>query len=211
MLVSTALKGAAAPSRPALAPHRRLYGSDGDPALDHRQPISRRGVWVAALSIFAVGSALRSARRQQSWWVDLIGHHASLLLALAILHQDYRLRSPTVSQERDRAPAVHGDLARGTLDRDGAADAMAGSCRRRDPRRRCSGLVDGLRADVSSAAPLAGRSRHAVRRVTSNWRVVSSRRLDETVAAEVTAAAVALGVSEARTIDDQCRRTIAGS
>ena len=26
----------------------------------------------------------------ESWWVELVGHHASLPLALAILHQDYR-------------------------------------------------------------------------------------------------------------------------
>jgi signal transduction histidine kinase len=56
-----------------------------------QQPIGRRGVWVAALSIFAV-SALHFGRHvgNEVWWVDLVGHHASLLLALTILHQDYR-------------------------------------------------------------------------------------------------------------------------
>src|SRR5262249_54068896 len=55
------------------------------------QPIGRRGLWVAALSVFAV-SALHFGRHvgNESWWVELIGHHASLPLALAILHQDYR-------------------------------------------------------------------------------------------------------------------------
>jgi two-component system, LytTR family, sensor kinase len=56
-----------------------------------RQPIGRRGIWVAALALFAV-SALHFIRHEgnEVWWVELIGHHASLLLALAILHQDYR-------------------------------------------------------------------------------------------------------------------------
>jgi two-component system LytT family sensor kinase len=56
-----------------------------------QQPLGRRGIWVAALSVFAV-SALHFGRHggNESWWVELIGHHASLPLALAILHQDYR-------------------------------------------------------------------------------------------------------------------------
>jgi two-component system LytT family sensor kinase len=56
-----------------------------------QQPISRRGVWVAALSVFAV-SALHFGRHDQNeaWWIELVGHQASLPLALAILHQDYR-------------------------------------------------------------------------------------------------------------------------
>jgi two-component system, LytTR family, sensor kinase len=59
--------------------------------MTREQPIGRRGIWVAALSIFAV-SALHFGRHvgNESWWVELIGHHASLALALAILLQDYR-------------------------------------------------------------------------------------------------------------------------
>jgi two-component system LytT family sensor kinase len=59
--------------------------------LTRSQPIGRRGIWVAALAIFAV-SALHFGRHEgnETWWVELIGHHASLPLALAILHQDYR-------------------------------------------------------------------------------------------------------------------------
>jgi two-component system LytT family sensor kinase len=53
--------------------------------------VGRRSVWVAALSTFAV-SALHFDQHGggQIWWVELLGHHASLPLALAILHQDYR-------------------------------------------------------------------------------------------------------------------------
>src|SRR5204863_2788171 len=52
---------------------------------------SRRALWAAALSIFAV-SALHLSQFHQgdaSWPVELLGHHASLPLAFAILYQDF--------------------------------------------------------------------------------------------------------------------------
>ena len=55
------------------------------------QPGSRRALWVAALAVFAV-SALHLSQLHSgdpSWPVELVGHHASLPLALAILYQDY--------------------------------------------------------------------------------------------------------------------------
>ena len=55
------------------------------------QPGARRALWVAALSIFAV-SALHLSQVDQgdpSWPVELVGHHASLPLAIAILYQDF--------------------------------------------------------------------------------------------------------------------------
>ena len=55
------------------------------------QPGSRRALWIAALAIFAV-SALHLSQLHQgdaSWPVELLGHHASLPLAVAILYQDY--------------------------------------------------------------------------------------------------------------------------
>jgi len=91
--VAAAIGGRPVPSRPAL-----WLLTGGFTALTallllltRRQPIGRRGVWVAALAIFAV-SALHFGRHEgnEAWWVELIGHHASLPLALAILHQDYR-------------------------------------------------------------------------------------------------------------------------
>jgi two-component system, LytTR family, sensor kinase len=50
-----------------------------------------RAIWVAALSVFAV-SAVHLAQHtgSESWWTEVVGHHASLLLALAILNRDYR-------------------------------------------------------------------------------------------------------------------------
>ncbi len=52
----------------------------------------KKAGWVLALAVFAV-SALHLSHhegREFSWWIELIGHHASLPLALAILYQDYR-------------------------------------------------------------------------------------------------------------------------
>ena len=52
---------------------------------------ARRALWIAALSIFAV-SALHLSQAHQgdgSWPIELLGHHASVPLALAILYQDY--------------------------------------------------------------------------------------------------------------------------
>jgi signal transduction histidine kinase len=55
------------------------------------QPGARRALWAAALSIFAV-SALHLGQFHQgdpSWTGELLGHHASLPLAVAILYQDF--------------------------------------------------------------------------------------------------------------------------
>lgn len=60
-------------------------------AVTRRQPGGRRALWAAALAIFAV-SALHLSQFHQgeaSWPVELLGHHASVPLALAILYQDY--------------------------------------------------------------------------------------------------------------------------
>jgi two-component system, LytTR family, sensor kinase len=60
-------------------------------AVTRGQPGARRALWAAALSIFAV-SALHLSQFHQgdaSWPVELLGHHASLPLAFAILYQDY--------------------------------------------------------------------------------------------------------------------------
>jgi signal transduction histidine kinase len=60
-------------------------------AVTRRQPGARRALWAAALSIFAV-SALHLSQLQRgdaSWPVELLGHHASLPLAFAILYQDF--------------------------------------------------------------------------------------------------------------------------
>jgi two-component system, LytTR family, sensor kinase len=63
-----------------------------------RQPATMAGTrwkgagWALALAVFAVSALHLSHHEGQdySWWIELIGHHASLPLVLAILYQDYR-------------------------------------------------------------------------------------------------------------------------
>lgn len=60
--------------------------------LTRQQANSSRAIWMAALAIVAV-SALHLGRfhaGEESWPVELVGHHASIVLAFAILYQDYR-------------------------------------------------------------------------------------------------------------------------
>jgi two-component system LytT family sensor kinase len=60
--------------------------------LTHRQPHGRRALWMTALAVFAV-SALHLGRfhgANENWTTELLGHHASIPLAFAILYQDYR-------------------------------------------------------------------------------------------------------------------------
>lgn len=57
-----------------------------------RQANSRRAFWMMALAVFAV-SALHVGRfhgANESWGAELLGHHASIPLAFAILYEDYR-------------------------------------------------------------------------------------------------------------------------
>jgi two-component system, LytTR family, sensor kinase len=60
-------------------------------AVTRGQPGARRALWIAALAIFAV-SALHLSQFHQgeaSWPIELLGHHASVPLAFAMLYQDY--------------------------------------------------------------------------------------------------------------------------
>jgi two-component system LytT family sensor kinase len=61
-------------------------------AVTRGRPGAGRALWAAALAIFAVSALHLSQlhRGEASWPVELIGHHASLPLAFAILYQDYR-------------------------------------------------------------------------------------------------------------------------
>jgi two-component system, LytTR family, sensor kinase len=60
--------------------------------LTRREAGWRRAIWVVALSLFAVSALHLSHHVGQDypWWTELVGHHASLPLVLAILYQDYR-------------------------------------------------------------------------------------------------------------------------
>jgi two-component system, LytTR family, sensor kinase len=52
----------------------------------------RRVIWVAALAWFAVSAQHLSHHGGEgySWWIEGVGHHASLPFAFVILYQDYR-------------------------------------------------------------------------------------------------------------------------
>ena len=58
--------------------------------LTRGQPGSRRALWGVALAAFAV-SALHLSQHDETaaWPIELIGHNASIPLAVAILYQDY--------------------------------------------------------------------------------------------------------------------------
>ncbi|HEX3557616.1 MAG TPA: histidine kinase [Pyrinomonadaceae bacterium] len=62
-------------------------------AATRSEPGWGRAVWASALAVFAV-SALHLSRHNyggaEVWSFELLGHHASLPLALAILYEDYR-------------------------------------------------------------------------------------------------------------------------
>jgi two-component system LytT family sensor kinase len=60
-------------------------------AVTRGQRGARRALWAAALATFAVSALHLSQlhRGDASWPVELVGHHASLPLAFAILYQDY--------------------------------------------------------------------------------------------------------------------------
>ena len=60
--------------------------------LTRAQANGQRVLWVLALALFAVSASHlgRSHAAADGWAVELIGHHAAIPLAFAILYQDYR-------------------------------------------------------------------------------------------------------------------------
>ncbi len=71
---------------------------------ERRRPGFQRSILAVALAAFAV-SALHLSRHpeghdQDPWLIELIGHHASLPLVLAILYQDYRFAFADVFLKR---------------------------------------------------------------------------------------------------------------
>jgi two-component system LytT family sensor kinase len=91
--LAAAFRGAVVPSADAMRLLTYTFVALVVPlgAATRGQPGSRRALWVTALAVFAV-SALHLSQLHSgnpSWPVELVGHHASLPLALAILYQDY--------------------------------------------------------------------------------------------------------------------------
>jgi two-component system, LytTR family, sensor kinase len=91
--VSSAFRGLPVPSVLGMRMLTYTFVSSVVPlaALTRGQPGGRRALWVAALAAFTVSALHLSQlhRGDASWPVELLGHHASVPLALAILYQDY--------------------------------------------------------------------------------------------------------------------------
>src|ERR1700730_174382 len=81
-----------------------------------RQVGWKKAVWASALAVFAV-SALHLSHHHEggtdAWFTELIGHHASLPLALAILYEDYRFAFADIFLKRALALLVLVGLAFG--------------------------------------------------------------------------------------------------
>jgi two-component sensor histidine kinase len=58
--------------------------------LTRREPTERRALWMVALALFAVTGTTLARHTTDSMLMDLVGHHASMLLAFVILYQEYR-------------------------------------------------------------------------------------------------------------------------
>ncbi len=60
--------------------------------ITRREPRAARAWWIVALAVFAVSALHLSGAEHGAdpWWIQLVGHHASLALVFAILYQDYR-------------------------------------------------------------------------------------------------------------------------
>jgi two-component system LytT family sensor kinase len=61
-------------------------------AITRSQANARRALWVLALVLFAVSATHLGSFHspEDSWWMQLLGHHAAIPLAFAILYQNYR-------------------------------------------------------------------------------------------------------------------------
>ena len=100
------------------------------------QPGARRALWVAALAAFAV-SALHLSQFHQgepSWPVELLGHHASVPLAFAMLYQDYPFALADLFLKRALALLVLVATALAAIAAFGAVSAAFGAFVQIDPR-----------------------------------------------------------------------------
>jgi two-component system LytT family sensor kinase len=80
-----------------------------------RSPVWRRMLWAVALAVFAV-SAMHLSQHVSGgdpWFIELIGHHSSLPLVLAMLYQDYRFAFADIFLKRALALVVLVALAFG--------------------------------------------------------------------------------------------------
>ena len=81
-----------------------------------RQVGWKKAVWASALAVFAVSALHLSHHHEvgtEPWFTELIGHHASLPLALAILYEDYRFAFADIFLKRALALLVLAGLGFG--------------------------------------------------------------------------------------------------
>jgi two-component system, LytTR family, sensor kinase len=73
-----------------------------------RSSVWKRALWVVALAVFAVSAIHLSQHTggEDSWFIELIGHHASLPLVLAMLYQEYRFALADIFLKRALALIV---------------------------------------------------------------------------------------------------------
>ncbi len=105
-------------------------------AVTRGQPGARRALWVAALAIFAV-SALHLSQFHQgesSWPVELLGHHASVPLAFAMLYQDYPFALADLFLKRALALLILVSTSFVAIAAFGASSATFGHFVQMDPR-----------------------------------------------------------------------------
>lgn len=160
--------------------------------------------WALALAVFAV-SALHLSHhegREYSWWIELIGHHASLPLALAILYQDYRFALADIFLKRALALVLLAGLAFG-LYLTAIAPLLAGSGATGGHDALPVGLLLGLWVTATVAYPVL---RQMINRFVD---AVVLRRADyETVRAEI-AQSLAAHEAPEDVLDEVCRRLAA--
>jgi two-component system LytT family sensor kinase len=105
-------------------------------AVTRGQPGARRALWAAALAVFAVSALHLSQlhKGEASWPVELLGHHASLPLALAILYQDYPFALADLFLKRALALLALVTIAFVTIATFGVRSAAFAQLVARDPR-----------------------------------------------------------------------------
>jgi two-component system, LytTR family, sensor kinase len=105
-------------------------------AVTRGQPGARRALWAAALAVFAVSALHLSQlhKGEASWPVELVGHHASLPLALAILYQDYPFALADLFLKRALALLALVTIAFVTIATFGVGSAAFAQLVARDPR-----------------------------------------------------------------------------
>ncbi len=161
----------------------------------------KRAGWVVALAVFSVSALHLSHHDGQnySWWIELVGHHASLPLAFVILYQDYRFALADIFLKRALSLMLLVGLAFGLYL--GVAEPLReGRAALGEAPLLATGLLLGLWVATALAYPML---RHVVDRFVD---AIVLRRADyDLVRAEIAGRIAALESPEA-VLDEICTR-----